>query len=348
VLLVDDAGVPIGPSLLYSDNRASLEAGEILAGSGPHTAASATSGLAKILWLLKQPGGELAKHACHQADWLAGQLTGRFDVTDYHNALKSGYDVVALEWPAWMKSLPVSSLLPTAVEPGAAIGIIKPEVAQRFSLNRGCVVKAGTTDSIAAFMATGVDQPGEAVTSLGTTLVLKLLSEARVDAPEYGVYSHRYGKLWLAGGASNTGGGVLRRYFGDAELTRLSAGIDPDRESGLEYYPLLKPGERFPVNDPVLTPRMEPRPQNNVLFLQGLLEAMSRIEAMGYQRLNALGASQLKRVVTAGGGAANETWQRIRQRCLNVPVSVPRHSDAAYGAARLAHSGAEMLPRARQ
>ena len=52
------------------------------------------------------------------------------------------------------------------------------------------VVVAGATDGCAAFLATGVDKPGEAVTSLGSTLVLKLASEQPLFAPEYGLYSH--------------------------------------------------------------------------------------------------------------------------------------------------------------
>ena len=57
-------------------------------------------------------------------------------------------------------------------------------------------------DSVAAFVAAGVSQPGEAVTSLGSTLAVKLLSEARVDDAATGVYSHRLGSTWLVGAAS--------------------------------------------------------------------------------------------------------------------------------------------------
>lgn len=55
------------------------------------------------------------------------------------------------------------------------------------------MVCGGTTDSIAAFVAAGVSQVGEAVTSLGSTMAVKLLSEERVDDAAYGVYSHRLG-----------------------------------------------------------------------------------------------------------------------------------------------------------
>ena len=54
-------------------------------------------------------------------------------------------------------------------------------------------------DSIAAFLAADVRKPGEAVTSLGSSLVVKLLSEMRVDNADYGIYSHRLGDLWLVG-----------------------------------------------------------------------------------------------------------------------------------------------------
>ena len=53
---------------------------------------------------------------------------------------------------------------------------------------------------------------------------------------------------------------MLKAHFTDAQLQELSQQIDPEKPSGLDYYPLLKPGERFPVNDPNLQPRLTPRP----------------------------------------------------------------------------------------
>jgi sugar (pentulose or hexulose) kinase len=79
------------------------------------------------------------------------------------------------------------------------------------------------------------------------------------------------GDSWLVGGASNTGGAVLKQFFSGEQLQQLSSQIDPSCPSGLDYYPLTKPGERFPVNDPQLQPRLEPRPAGDALFLQGEL-----------------------------------------------------------------------------
>lgn len=85
-------------------------------------------------------------------------------------------------------------LLPTrVVAPGAPIGKITTEASERFGLSEDCVVCGGVTDSIAAFIAAGVTEEGEAVTSLGSTLAIKMLSSRRVDAVQYGIYSHRLG-----------------------------------------------------------------------------------------------------------------------------------------------------------
>jgi D-ribulokinase len=216
---------------------------------------------------------------------------------------------------------------------------MQPALAAHFGIAAGCTVRTGTTDSIAAFIAAGARAPGEAVTSLGTTIVLKLLSERRVEAAEFGVYSHRYGNLWLAGGASNAGGGVLRQFFSNAQLKELSTRFDPALDSGLDYYPLPARGERFPVNDPLLAPRLAPRPPDDVRYVHGLLQGLTRIEAAGYTRLAELGATPLKSVITCGGGAHNPAWRAMRQAQLGVPVTTAAQAEAACGSALLALRG---------
>lgn len=337
-LLATDASFePVSPALLYNDARAVDEAREI---ANPQYGPS--SGLAKRLWLARH--FPEAVFCFHQADWLAALLTGKGGITDYHNALKSGFDVEKLSWPDWVSRLPGGRWQQRVLVPGEPVASLDAAVANRYGLNPACIVRAGTTDSIAAFIAAGACEPGEAVTSLGTTLVLKLLSESRVEDPASGVYSHRYGGLWLAGGASNTGGGVLKQFFSDEELQRLSDAIDPNQPSGLDYYPLPCPGERFPVNDLELAPRMQPRPENDAEFLHGLLEGMAAIESLGYRRLIELGATPLKKVMTAGGGARNGAWDRIRQLALKVPVEAANRIEAAYGTARLARLGPALMP----
>lgn len=337
VLLCDAQLTPVSPALLYNDSRAQAEAGYLrqLAGNNA-LVGSATSGLAKFLRLTAQPGNDQAHYFMHQADWLTALLSGQPGITDYHNALKTGYDVAQLRWPDWILALPHAHLLPEVRVPGSVIGGIRPALAARFGIAPACAIHAGTTDSTAAFVASGITETGAGLTSLGTTLVLKQLSDTRIEAPEYGIYSHRLGDRWLVGGASNSGAGVLRQFFDDPQLAELSRHINPATDSPLNYYPLPAPGERFPYADPQLAPRLEPRPVDDAAFLHGLLQGLSRIEAAGYERLAELGAPALKRVVSTGGGAKNPVWQQLRQRRLGVPVSIADHSEAAYGTALLA------------
>jgi sugar (pentulose or hexulose) kinase len=344
VLACDADLLPAYPPLLYNDARATEEAAAIARAVGAsHPAATATSGLAKTLWLKKHLGIERARIFLNQADWLTSLLGSALPRTDYHNALKMGFDIVTKDWPAWVEYLADIDFLPQVVAPGADLGWISPPRARLLGLNSDCLLHAGTTDSIAAFLAAGVRQPGEAVTSLGTTLVLKALSETRVDAAEYGVYSHWFGDLWLVGGASNTGGGALKQFFDSQQLSTLSSAIKPEWESPLDYYPLPCSGERFPINDPAMQPRLTPRPDDDVAFLHGLLESLARIEKQGYDLLESLGATPVSSVLTAGGGAQNAAWSAIRQRVLGTSVSPAPHTEAAYGAALLAAKGTKLL-----
>lgn len=343
VLLCDGDGKPVTEALLYNDSRgvAMMNKLKSIAPSN-HPVISVTSSLAKLLWLAENTSGlNQTYYFLHQADWLGFLLHGKLGVSDYNNVLKLGYDVGNLSYPDWLndfvKSLVGKNIqLPEVVTPGATVGIVTTQIVNNFDFSPECIVCGGTTDSIAAFIASGANTPGEAVTSLGSTLVLKLLSHTRVDNSKYGIYSHRFGDLWLVGGASNTGGAVLRHFFTDTELESFSRQIDPYAESGLDYYPLLQKGDRFPINNSELSPRLVPRPENPILFLHGLLEGIAKIELQGYKLLQALSAATLTRVYTAGGGAKNSTFTTIRGRCLGVPTMGAVHTDAAYGSAILA------------
>lgn len=277
----------------------------------------------------------------HQADWLLWLLHGKLGVSDYNNALKVGYDPESESYPQWLLSQPYSRVLPCVKAPGTPVGSIKEDIRIQFGFPKECIVCTGTTDSIAAFLAARATQPGQAVTSLGSTLAIKLLSTTRIEDSRFGVYSHRLVDKWLVGGASNTGGAVLRQLFSDDQLEKLSEQINPMEASPLDYYPLAAIGERFPVADPQMVPRLQPRPESDVEYLHGILESIARIEAKAYRQLKDLGATEVKEVFTAGGGAKNEKWMKIRERVLGLPVTQAIQTEAAYGAAQLALKGAQ-------
>ena len=341
LLMIDASGRPFTPGLMYNDARAAPEAARIAAvapaDSGAHGASSA---LAKLLHLSDRDAARAGRRAVHQADWIAGRLAGQHGISDENNVLKLGYDPIARTWPAWLDQLGVSrELLPQVLVPGTQFAEVDSKVAAALGLAPSARIAAGTTDGVAAFIATRADTPGDAVTSLGTTLVVKLLATRPIFAADQGVYSHRLGERWLAGGASNSGGGALLAHFTAADMERLTPQLQPEAPTGLDYYPLPKPGERFPIADPTLPARVTPRPAEDHRFFQALLEGIASVEALAYHRLAQLGAPKLRRVISIGGGSKNAAWTEIRRRALGAPVTVAESTEASFGAALLALRG---------
>lgn len=339
-----------------------------------HTCQSPTSALAKLLSWNEEKPLTSSERLCHQSDYISMNLLSSNKAcgsnhnnvqvySDWHNCLKLGYDVRQLSWPPWLLDCLhdaglAQSVLPfTVVSPGEPMGTISADAAKRFGLPEHTIVVGGTTDSNAAFFAaTGIrTAPGTAVTSLGSTLAMKQLSDTYVEDASCGVYSHRFPSVllndtmreaWLVGGASNVGCAALRQQdFSNEDLVAISAKIDPFVDSNLSYYPLTKKGERFPIADSTKEPVLEPVPESRNEFLHGILQGIADVERDGFVILGSLGAtpSRPTLVLTAGGGSKNDVWNQLRQRRLreafgddSLKVDKAENVEAGFGAAVLA------------
>ena len=354
-LLVDaDTGrVTRGP-LMYND---AVEPSPLIDAAAPagHCTRSATSALAKLLHWARERKLE-NEVICHQADYVASALSGDKPVlvSDWHNALKLGFDIDELAWPGWILE---RCLTENERNTLTRLRVTRPgDVCERvvpadnaWGLPAGAQIVGGTTDSIAAFVACATDidkgalnvAAGDAVTSLGSTTALKLVSKTRVDDSSVGVYSHRLEDNWLVGGASNAGCRVLREFaFTNDELEQLSMGLDAAATNDKGIYPLVAPGERFPYNDASKEPVLPPRDGGDrAAVLADLLVGIADVERLGYQALKERGATPLKAVASAGGGARNPQWAALRSNLLGVDVVRAANSDAAFGAAVLALRG---------
>lgn len=338
LLAVDEYGTPIGKALMYNDAR-SIEESALIQKFAPSKSGAhgASSSLAKFLWMQRNNKLNNARRVLHQADWIAGKLINTFKFSDENNALKLGFDPLTGTWPRWLNQLNIDQkLLPEIVPRGTNVKVVSHQIVEQFDFNHKIQVIAGTTDSIAATLATGAHKVGDAVTALGSTLVLKVFTQTPISSPEHGIYSHRMGDLWLAGGASNCGGAVLKKYFTTDQINDLSSKINPFAPTHLNYYPLPSNGERFPICDPNKKPVLVPRPESNTLFFQGILEGIATIEKQGYDLLAELGAPYPTSIRSTGGGAGNASWTKIRSNMLGAPILEPTQNEAAYGAALLA------------
>ncbi len=343
ILLTDKKGQATSSTLMYNDLRA-IEEAEMIEQLLPidNGGQGASGSLSRLLWLLKNEPSSSHAHALHQADFMLGKFSNNFTLSDENNCLKLGYDVINRCWPvSELSDLEVDlKLLPEVHQTGTPVSRIDKQVAKQFGLPDNIQLVSGTTDSIAAFIATGANETGHAVTSLGSTLVVKQISDTPLFAPEYGIYSHRFvsdGKdKWLVGGASNSGGKVLRYFFNEYKMRSLSNKLDTSNYTGLNYYPLLENGERFPISDANKIPKLTPRPEDEVLFLQGMLEGIASIEQQAYKKLQQLGASPIHSVTTVGGGSENDAWTEIRRKLLGVEMLKGVQTEAAFGSALIA------------
>jgi D-ribulokinase len=117
-----------------------------------------TSTLAKVLsWNFENPFTP-SERLVHQADYLIHHITSTHSTggaetsftSDWHNALKLGYDVHSLEYPTWMTELLtqekiLSKFVPIVVEPGRSVGLLGPRlIAMGYSEH--CGVVAGNTN----------------------------------------------------------------------------------------------------------------------------------------------------------------------------------------------------------
>jgi len=363
-----------------------------------HTVRSPTSTLAKLLHYHSTSPLSSSSKLLHQADYITSTLLSSqstlesyTSISDWHNVLKLGYDIRNLEWPLWIRlclehfSIPFTVLPNKVVSPGQVIGTIDSNVSKLYGIHRDCLLVGGTTDSNAAFFAASSDAIGSfpssssmagiAVTSLGSTLAIKMTSTAFIEDSKRGVYSHRFPSsfsssniasdsesLWLVGGASNVGCAILRQeQYSNQELDECSQLINPMIDCAYDYYPLTKQGERFPVADSLKLPIMDPKPKQNnrVEYLHAILQGIAKVECQGYKALGDLGAipSFPSTIWTCGGGSKNPMWTKMRQRLLvkqrkdlslvvgdtneallELPVRRALQSEASFGAAVIAAS----------
>lgn len=370
VLLCTPQGQPLTEAYMYNDQQAVTQAQLIqncvqsLPVEQQNTGATgASSTLSKVLHALSTQKQTQEKRVkiCHQIDWFNFWLTGSLQATDENNALKLGFDSVQQAWPNWVETLLYKTAsavqttveLPEVVAPGTVLSTISKQTAEHYGLSPSVNVYAGTTDSIAGFLASGANQQGDAVTSLGSTLAVKLISNKPVFNSQYGIYSHKLGNNWLVGGASNSGGAVLTHHYALADLIKLLNIMQEEKiyqipleTKRTEFYPLIEPGERFPIanaNKPVQLPYVNPQTgatpslntEESKHLLHAILTGLTNIEDMSFELLHELGASQLKRLYAVGGGTQNELWQSYRKQVIMPTLSQPDSHDAAFGVTRL-------------
>ncbi len=348
ILALDANHRPLTNGIMYNDPRAGDQARRVRAAMGRYEkklgyAFGASFSLPRMLWL-KENLPEVYDRAAlivHQADYINGLLCGEFAVSDYSNALKSGYDLIDGRWPEEIRTaLGLDpEKLPRIVRPGEPIAPISGAAAERLGLSPETLVTGGSTDGYASALAAGAVKAGRWASIIGTTFVLKGVTEALVIDPNGSSYSHRLPSgEWLLGGAGNIGGRTLNACAQGRDFDALNAASEALIPTGVRCYPLPGRGERFPF----VKPDCEPFYIGNLFggrLYPAIMEGVGFAERLAFDHMAALGCPVGDTISTTGGACRSDLWLRIRASILNRRLEVPAEVDAAMGSALLAASG---------
>ena len=344
--LVDAAGEPVGPAIMYSDTRAGSEADAVQA-AGTELADrlslgfNASFGLCKAVWVARHQPERLARARwlLSPTDAVIGWLSGTWGISDWTNMLKTGYDVERLSWPAFISDelgLP-SEKLPHVVAPGQAVGRISAATAAATGLSTDTRVVAGATDGTASQLASGAVAPGDWNSTLGTTLVLKGVSAALLRDPQGRIYCHRHPDgYWLPGGASSTGADCLAQRFPSDRLATLNEAAMTAAPTDLIVYPLMRRGERFPFLRPEAAGFQIGEAPDEATWFLAHLEGLAYVERLAYDVVENLGAPVGDTIYVAGGAVRGVAALQVRADVLGRRLEVPRVPAGAMGAAILA------------
>ncbi|MDO5323077.1 MAG: FGGY family carbohydrate kinase [Clostridia bacterium] len=338
---------PLTNGIMYNDPRAKDQAARIHGAMG-HIERKlgykfgASFSLPRVLWVHDELPEIYEKTYifAHQADYIAGMLCGEYTTSDYSNALKTGYDLIDNRWPeeyADVLGLDLTKL-PRIVSPGAPIAHVTVEASARLGLSTRTLVVGGSTDGYASALAAGAVAPGRWASIIGTTFVLKGVTDRLVIDPNGSSYSHMLpGGEWLLGGAANLGGRVLNQARGERSFDEMNAASEALIPTGVRCYPLTGRGERFPF----VLPDCEPFYLGDVTgskLYPAIMEGVGYAERLSLDHMIALGCPVGDTVYTTGGACRSALWLKIRASILNRRLLVPEVVDAAMGSALLAAS----------
>ena len=343
LVVTGPAGRPLRPALLYDDSRGGEIAAMLNSQAAPGTPRlNASQSLVKAAWVQQTEPAvwARARYLLHPADWLTGKLTGEFGLSDYSDSLKLGYELESGAWSEAVRRAGIpSELLPRIYRPGEQVGAVSSAAARETNLPPGTPVLAGATDGIASLIASGASQPGDANTTLGTTIVWKALATNRPRITG-GIYCHLHPSgLWAPGAASNTGMGSLRvRQPGLSvtEMDHLAAAYLPNP---IVCYLLAGRGERFPFLNSQAETFLEGDTREPAEQHAAELQSIGFAERWGYEVLAGCGVEVGDKVFSTGAAATSGVLSQLRSNVLRRVVVRAQHGTAAFGAAILAASG---------
>jgi len=343
ILLIDNENKPLTKAIMYNDNRSVAQAQLLNNIYKKHCEKhgykfSASFAISKLLWFSQKKPKIWAKTKImnHCIDYIVGKMTSEFSISDYSNALKTGYDLVDLKWS---KEMGVNDILFAKFQqikaPGDYISSTNEDFTNLTDLP-SIPVHAGLTDSTASLLSSGAVQVGDLFSVLGSTIVEKVISDKIVKDPLGRLYSHRFPfGGWLPGGAGNVGAISLSEEFGTDKLIKLDMEVSENIPTDLLIYPLTRKGERFPLNNSLARGFIVGDFSSTHKRYAAFIEGLCYTEKMMIDVFHELGVSTGNSIYSVGGGTNSKPWMELRSTIMNKTIKIPTHPEACFGSALL-------------
>ncbi len=368
LVMLDEAGDVIRPSIIWCDQRTAAECEEIEATVGHEkllaiTANPALTGFtaSKILWVRNHEPENWAK--CRRIllpkDYIRYRLTGEF-ATDVSDA--GGMQLLDIGGRCWSDELLSllkidKSLLAKVYESPEITGYVTERSAMLTGLATGTPVVAGAGDNAAAAVGTGIVTEGDAFVTVGTSGVIFAHTNQMVMDPGGRVHTFCCavpGK-WHVMGVTQAAGLSLKWFAnqccqdltGEDRYDKMTAEAaeSPIGSNRLLYLPYLM-GER--------TPHLDADARGVFFGLSGshtrgdmiraVLEGVSYSLRDCLEVLREMGVHP-ENITACGGGARSPLWRGMMANLFGTPIRTAFSSEgAALGAAILAGVGTKVYP----
>jgi xylulokinase len=368
-VFLDKSGAVIRPALLWSDGRTTAECSEIVTRAGGEgnlrewVSNPALEGftLPKVLWLRNHEPAAFARltKVLLAKDFVRLRLTGSIATEPSDASGTLMFDPARMRWSREMLDAVglAPSLLPDVGGSSDVLGRVTAAAAAVARLAPGTPVVGGGADNACGAAGVGAINPGEAVSSWGTSgTVLAPTAQPRVDPKlRAHTFCHVAPGVWYVMGVVLSAGGAFAWYRDqcgrdlpekqrDAFLVDEAATIPPGAD-GATFLPYLQ-GERTPHRDASLRAAFTglSLAHSRAHMTRAVLEGVCFALRDSVEILRELGLAPNYLLLTGGGGRSAFIRQ-LQADVFGLPVTtVNREEGGAYGAALLAAVGAGAFP----
>lgn len=363
VVPVDQHGGPVGPAMLYRDNRAVAEAGEMRVAIGPAEYHRRTGHVpeafhvgAKVLWLKKHESERYVRTACflQPRDVVLHRLTGVLATDETHANATLFYDLVERHWDkGLLAAFDVDpALFPVALPSWQVVAGLPAAVADELAFPAGTPVVIGAADSQCAAYGAGVTTPGIVSEMAGASSCLNSVVPVPLADLRVTHYSYLTPDCYCTELGVNTTGAAIDwavRRLGYADHAALAA----DAEQHYRRAGRLDPIDAAPLFLPYLGDGERDDPSVRGAFLGladrhdgaalafAVLEGVALGVAAVVQELVDAGspAAELR---VGGGGAHLRLVGQLKAELLGIPVLHLDLDPADFGVAMLAAASADL------